>query len=126
MKEIKEGCNIFFKKEKLPMTLIAKTDRFGIATRYLDIESDYEIIWHEVERGKYQDIQEAYDALKNEIIYTYIDFEKEIKGDSDRLFCLYDYESKQSCIEAVNDMENGKHSISKRNFVELDIIRVEN
>lgn len=118
---LNEGQKIYFHKELLPMELIAKTKNFAVVVRALDLESDFELLAFEVERGAYYSSKEAYNDLKDQPIYSLLDFVKEKRGPSNLIFGLYDYWSKEDCQECVNALEKGEHELSERHGIELNI-----
>lgn len=119
--DLKEGQKIFFNNEPVPMELISRTERYGVVVRSLDIEADYELIYFQVERGAYSDTQEAYEELKNEPVYSLLDFQEEKKAPSNMIFCIYDFFSKKDCTQAAKDLESGGHELSRRHGVDLNI-----
>lgn len=120
-KELKEGQKVYFKGEGLPMELIARTSRYGVVVRSLDIEEDFSLISFEVERGSYFDSREAYEDLKGEPVYSLLDFDEERKAPTNLIFCMYDFWSKEECIKSVEDLEKGEHELSRRHGVDLQI-----
>lgn len=120
---LRSGQKIFFKGEGLPMELIAKNSRYGIVVRSLDIEEDYELIYFQVERGAYIDTQAAYEDLKTEAVYSLIDFLDFKKAPSNLIFAgdMYDFWSKEGCVDAIKDLKKGVHELSRRHGVDLNI-----
>ena len=119
--KLKEGQKIFFVGLKLPMELIARSERYAVVVRSLDIEDDYDLIYFEVERGAYSHTEEAYEALKDEAVYSLIDFQDEKKAPSNLIFNMYDFFSKKDCVKVVADLESGDIELSRRHGVDLNI-----
>lgn len=121
--QLTTGQKIFFIGEKTPMDLIAKNNRYGIVVRHLDIEDDYDLIYFQVERGAYFDTQSAYEDLKSEPVYSLLDFEEMKKAPSNMIFAgdLYDFWSKEGCVDAIVYLKHGKHELSRRHGVDLNI-----
>lgn len=120
-KELKEGQKVFFIGEKLPMELIAKTERYAVVVRSLDKKEDSDILDFEVRRGAYSTKKKAYEEFKNEPVYSLLDFKEGKRAPSNLIFNPYDFFSKEGCVEAVNDLENGTHELSRRNGCDLNI-----
>jgi hypothetical protein len=118
---LKAGQKLFFKGEGIPMELIARTKRYAVVVRSLDIEEDYDLIYFQVERGAYFDTKSAYEDLKDEPVYSLIDFKEGKKAPSNMVFCMYDFFSKKDCEKAVADLEKGEHELSTRHGAELNI-----
>lgn len=120
-KNLKEGLKIYFEGENLPMELIARTENYACVVRSLDIEEDYDLIYHEVERGSYYDTKEAYEDFKDDPVYSLLDFKNHKKAPTNRIFYTYDFWSKKDCKKACKDLEKEKHALSKRYGTELKI-----
>ncbi|WP_405329508.1 hypothetical protein [Leeuwenhoekiella sp. LLG6367-2.1] len=115
------GQKVFFKKENIPMELIARTDRYAVVVRNIDIEEDYELIYFEVERGAYYDTQEAFEAIKDFPVYSLLDFETETRAPSNLIFNPWDFWSKNDCVECLRELEKATHQLSTRNGEKLII-----
>ena len=115
------GQKIYFIGEGLPMDLIAKNNRYGVVVRSLDIDEDYELIYFQVERGAYFDTQKAFEALKDEPVYSLLDFKELKRAPSDLIFAgdLYDFWSKEGCVDAIKDLKKGEHGLSRRHGADL-------
>lgn len=120
-KKLESGTKLFFINESLPMEIIARSKRYAVCTRSLDLESDFELLAFEVERGAYFDSQSAWEALKDEVIYTIVDFQNKKRGPHNMIFNFYEFESKSDCQKCLKDMENGKIELSRRREVDLNI-----
>lgn len=117
--DLKPQDKIYFFAEAQPMTIRAINERYAVCTRYLDIDDDFELIWHEVERGAYPDVQTAYETIKVTPIYSLLDFEKMKKAPSDRLFNPFDYRLQEDCEKCLRELASGAHSLSRRRGVDL-------
>lgn len=94
--DIVVGCRIKFRREKRRYTVQARSDRFVICTKPLN--------------------------LYHSVLYTIIDFERGERGASDRLFPK-GFESREECVDRLGEMlrEENPVRVSRRNCVELDI-----
>lgn len=119
--KLKEGQKIFFTGEEIPMDLIARTERFGVVVRSLDIKEDFNLLMFEVERGAAHDSKQAYEENKGEPIYSLLDFEKEKRAPSNMIFNPYDYWSKEDCCKCVKALDDGEHELSRRHGIDLNI-----
>ena len=122
--KFKDGSKVLFKEENLPMEIIAHSDKYAVAMRDLDKNEDRELLEFKVKTGVYSSVHEAFDALKNEPVYTFIDAEEGVRGPSDRLFNGFDYYSKRGCENAIKALESGEIFISKRHRVSLNITEI--
>lgn len=120
-KKLTSGQKIYFKGEGIPMELIAKNNRYGVVVRSLDIEEDYDLIYFQVERGAYLDTELAYEDLKNDPVYSLLDFKENWRAPSNLIFCPYDFWSKESCIDCLIDLKKGIGELSRRHGTELNI-----
>ena len=116
-----ESHKIYFKGEKLPMELIARSKRYAVVVRALDIEEDYDLIYFEVERGAYFNTEEAFNAIKENPVYSLIDFQEEKRAPSNLVFNPWDFWSKEDCVECINELDKGSHQLSTRHGAELSI-----
>lgn len=120
-KKLKPGSKVFFYNEIPPMELIARSKRYAVVVRSLDIEADYDLLYFEVERGAHSTCQEALEFNKDNPIYSLIDFEKNRRGPSNLIFGLYDYWSKEDCEEVIKALEQNEIDISSRHGTHLNI-----
>ena len=118
---LKAGQKIYFKGEKIPMEIIARSKRYAVVVREIDTDEDFDLIYFEVERGAYLTVEAAYEALKPCPVYSLLDFEKMKRAPSNLVFNPYDFWSKKECELAIEDLENGEHELSKRHGTELNI-----
>lgn len=118
---LKESQKIYFVGEKLPMELIARTENYGVVVRSLDFKEDSDLLKFEIERGCAMNFQEAFDTNKDSPVYSLLDFQEEKRAPSNLVFCNYDFWSKKDCVQAVQDLENGVHELSRRHGTDLNI-----
>jgi hypothetical protein len=121
--DLKDGQKIYFIGEGIPMELIARSENYGCVVRSLDINEDFDLLYHRVEMGDYWDCKSALESLKNTPVYSLLDFREEKKAPSNLLFAgdIYDFWSKRGCRKACLDLERGKHELSRRNGCDLRI-----
>lgn len=120
-KYLKVGQDIFFKGEKLPMTLNALGERFAVCTRKLHRREDADLLHFEVERGAYNSFTEAYNELKDDLIYSCLDFESNRRAPHNIIFNCYDFRNQEDIDSLLKDLECGKAELSSRNYSELRI-----
>lgn len=120
-KNLKAGQKIFFKGEGISMELIARTERYAVVVRNLDIEEDYDLIYFEVERGAYYDTKEAFEAIKNQPVYSLLDFKEQKRAPSNLIFNPWDFWSKKDCVECLDELVKGNHELSTRHGADLNI-----
>lgn len=118
---LKEGQKVFFVNENLPMTIISRSDRYAVVVRSLDKKEDYKLLCFEVERCSYVNMDDAYQELKDEPVYSLLDFVEEKKAPSNYIFCPYNFFDKLDCVKAIKDLESGEHELSRRHGVDLNI-----
>lgn len=60
------------------------------------------------------------------VLYTIIDFDRNVRGEDNLIFSVYDYYSDEDCKQAMEDLINGEIEVSyKRNKnTKLDIVKV--
>lgn len=95
----KPGCRVWFQGETRPYRVRA-TDgvRFVVCTKPFN--------------------------PKRTVLYTVIDFERQVRGTEDLIFGL-GAETDQQCREMCARLTTGESKVSYRNFVPLDITRFE-
>lgn len=119
--KLHKGQNVFFIGEVLPMVVNAVNDNYAVCTRNLHRRHDADLLHHKVETAAYLSFSEAYNALKEEIVYTILDFHNKAKGPHNLVFNLYAFEEPESVEELLRDLEAGKVELSRRNSVALEI-----
>lgn len=113
------GGNISFINENLPYKIMAVSPRYAIVTRPFDRKEDDDLLAFEVERGASVSKKVAFEKIKNNVVYSILDFNENVKGPNNLIFSHYDYKSTEDCIKCIADLEEGKIEISHRNRVEL-------
>ena len=93
------GQKVFFAKEKRPYTVQACDERFAICTKPFN--------------------------LKQTVLYTIIDPERQVRGTENLIFCM-GFETTNDCQEALGRLQSGESEVSYRNWCHLDVVRVEN
>lgn len=117
--KLEPGNQIKFTNEFPYYNVMACNDRYAICTRKFDREHDYEFITHAVAMNAYSSEEAALDAMKDDTVYTIIDFDKNIRSPNDSIFNPYDYSVEQDCIKCLNDLISGECNLSRRNQTEL-------
>lgn len=116
---IKKGDSITFKEESLSYEVKAKSVRFAICVRKFDEKEDVELIDHEIITGAYLSKKEALKDLKDKVIYTIVDFKKQIRGSNNYIFNVYDYSKQEDIDKCLDDLKSGECEISRRNQIPL-------
>ena len=99
LKRIKAGDSVRLIGERIPYKVRCVGSRYAICTKPFN--------------------------LKHTVQYFIIDNKKEIRGPDDRVFCA-GYETKEQCIERLNELENGEMEVSKRRCLSIhDFYRME-
>lgn len=94
---MKVGDRIKFVEEKQKYTVRAIGERYAICTKPFN--------------------------LKKTVLYTIIDFEKNIRGTESLIFCM-GAETDEQCIEMLHRLETGVSEISFRNRISLRIEKI--
>jgi len=97
--KIEVWYKIKFKSEKQRYTVQACNDRWVICTKPFN--------------------------AKKTVLYTIIDFERDIRGTEDLIFCR-GFEDKKHCQEALERLKNGESEVSYRHWQKLDIEKIYN
>lgn len=92
------GDKIWFMREKWPYKVRSCDERFVICTKPFN--------------------------PKKTVLYTIIDLKENIRGTENLIFCE-GFETDEDCNEALVRLQSGETELSSRNYVELDIIRIE-
>jgi hypothetical protein len=116
---IKVNDFITFSEEKLPYMVKAVKGKFAICTRKLDKKEDDNLLQYKVDMDAYCTKKQAFDDLKNEVVYTIIDFERMKRGRNDFIFNPYDYKDQEDIDKCMLNLLSGKCKLSKRNEIEL-------
>lgn len=118
---LKKNQTVYFIGESIPMKVLAVSERYAVCVRKLDKSEDRDLLEFEVKQGARLSIKDAYDNLKENPVYTILDFQEQIRGSDNYVFGMYDYFDGKDCQAAINDIESGGMEISHRNSVQLNI-----
>lgn len=121
MNKLKIDQNVYFTGEKLPMKVMALSDRFAVVSRKLNRTEDADLIRHQVEMGAFENFTDAYNDMKGKPVYSLLDFEEMIKAPDNLVFGRYDYFDQSQCQDAVISLVDGQMELSERNRAELKI-----
>lgn len=121
---IKVGDKIKFKDEVLQYDIKAFNGRYAICTRKLHRRHDADLLHHKVSMNAYASFTEAYNALKDNAVYTIIDFKNVVRSSDDSVFGVYDYSVQQDIDECLESLKLGNTSLSKRAMIKLEIEKV--
>lgn len=119
--KLKEGQVVYFKSDSLPYNLIARSERYAVCTRELDLEEDKPLLEFEVTRGAYASVEAAYNALKGDLVYSILDFLQLERGPHNIIFNAYDFRNPADCKKLIEALKKGECEISRRNHCNLDI-----
>lgn len=99
--KLNKGDSVWFAAGTKPFKVRAANDRFAICTQ-------------------------PYNFKPKTVIYTIIDFERNVRGLDDMVFGIYSYYTDEECEAALQDLITGTMGVSYRTSknVELDIIKV--
>ena len=99
--KLKKGDKVWFLNNKKAFTVRACNDRFAICTQ-------------------------PYNLRPQTVVYTIIDFERNVRGMDNYVFGLYDYYSDEDCEQALKSLISGEMEVSYRRgkYVELDIYKI--
>ena len=99
MGSLSKGDKVWFANKKKPYKVRACNDRFAICTQ-------------------------PYNFKPHTVIYTIVDFERNVRGMDNYVFGIYDYYSDEDCEQALQELISNEMEVSYRNYVELDITKV--
>lgn len=116
-----KGNKITFQEDKLPYTIMATSKRYAVASRNLNKREDAEILHQLVKMSAYASFTEAYEANKENPVYSIIDFKNKIRSTDDLIFGLYDYFNEHDCKCVIDSLERRTLKLSHRNKTELNI-----
>ena len=99
--KLNKGDSVWFAAGRKPFKVRAANDRFAICTQ-------------------------PYNFKPKTVIYTIIDFERNVRGLDNMVLGIYSYYNDEECVAALQDLINGTMEVSYRTSknVELDIIKV--
>lgn len=99
---------IKFKDEKLPYKVRARSDRYMVCTREIDLDEDADLL------GKYPK-----DKLKEMCIYTIVDKQADKRSTTNRIFEFTDFTKDKECGKLMLELIRGEVELSRRNAVDL-------
>lgn len=95
---IKVNDKVYFSSEKAPYTVKAFDGRYAICTKPYN--------------------------FKKTVMYTIVDFKKDKRSTNNLVFNIYDYKVQKDIDQCLKDLRSGEIELSRRNSVDLDIIKV--
>ncbi len=95
--KLNKGQLVWFDGESMPYEVRANDEKFAICTKPFE--------------------------AKKIVIYTIVNFEKEIRGTENLVFCM-GFETTEDCEDALVRLQKGESEISRRNSVILDITKI--
>lgn len=113
--QLEKGMKVYFISEKLPMEVKAINENFAICTRKLNRRQDASLLHYQVEMSAYLSFKEAYESLKDEKVYTIIDFRKNIRGAHNLIMGGCDFDNDYSMEQFLYVLDKGDVEISYRN-----------
>lgn len=115
MTQLELNKKVFFNGEKLPMNVRAFNEMYAICSRPINRREDADMIKREVEMGAYGTFTEAWEANKDNYIYSILDLKEMVKGSDNLVFGRYNYSIERDCKKALNALMKGGIEISHRN-----------
>ena len=99
--ELNKGDSVWFSTSKKSFKVRECNDRFAICTQ-------------------------PFNLRPKTVLYTIIDFDRDVRGEDNLIFSVYDYYSDEDCKQAMEDLISGEIEVSyKRNKnTILDIVKV--
>lgn len=99
--ELNKGDRVWFSTSKKSFKVRECNDRFAICTQPFNLQP-------------------------KTVLYTIIDFDRDVRGEDNLIFTVYDYYSDEDCKRAMEDLMSGEIEVSyKRNKnTILDIVKV--
>lgn len=122
--EIKAKGVIYFKEENLPYKIVGFNGRFAICTRRLNRRHDADMLKQRVEMQAYLSFTNAYNDLKNEPIYSIVDFDNAQRGPHNLVFNPYDFKEEYCIKNCLRDLKSGKTELSGRYTIQLNISKI--
>lgn len=119
--ELEKDMLVYFIGEKLPMKVKAVNENFAICTRKLNKRQDAYLLHRQVETGAYFSFTEAYNNKKEEMIYTIIDFKKNIRGAHNLIMGGCDFKDEKEMQDFLIELESGEVEISYRNRCDYNL-----
>ncbi|GAB0156211.1 hypothetical protein CHRYSEOSP005_14750 [Chryseobacterium sp. Alg-005] len=121
MNTLRKNQRVYFIGENLPYEVKAASNRYAIVTRDFDKKEDDDLLAFEVKRGASPSKKEAYNRLKDNPVYSIIDFQENWKAPNNLIFNHYDYSKQKDIDECLKDLESGEVELSKRHGCVLNI-----
>lgn len=118
---LKKGIDIYFVGEKIPMKVMASNERYAICSRKFHRREDAGIVKSRMEMGDYYSFKQGYEDLKDETVYTILDFDLNWKAPHSSYGHDYDFQNEESCNKCLADLMSGEIELSRRNHVILNI-----
>ena len=99
--DLNKGDSVWFSTSKKSFKVRECNDRFAICTQ-------------------------PFNLRPKTVLYTIIDFDRDVRGEDNLIFSVYDYYSDEDCKQAMEDLMSGEIEVSyKRNKnTILDIVKV--
>ena len=99
--DLNKGDSVWFSTSKKSFKVRECNDRFAICTQ-------------------------PFNLRPKTVVYTIIDFDRDVRGEDNLIFTVYDYYSDEDCKQAMEDLMSGEIEVSyKRNKnTILDIVKV--
>jgi hypothetical protein len=121
-KKLNQGQEVYFIGEKAPMILNEINENYAICTRSIHRRHDADILKDKVEMGGYCTFTEAYNDLKDSLIYSILDFKNNIKGPHNSWgYGIEKKTLKKDAKEILKALESNEIEISRRNSCQLNI-----
>lgn len=98
--KLNKGDKVWFSKSKKPYKVRASNERFAICTQ-------------------------PYNFKPQTVVYSIVDFARNVRGVDNLVFGIFDYYTDKDCQEALEMLASGEMEVSWRNYVELDITRID-
>jgi hypothetical protein len=121
VQKLKQGQKVFFTNETLPYEVKAVSERYAIVSRKLHRREDAGLLHHQVEMSAYSTFTEAFNANKENPVYSICDFKENVKAPHNLIFGNFDYFDSEDCKKAIETLEIGEMELSHRNRAELNI-----
>jgi len=119
--KLKQNQKVFFKNENLPYNVMAVSEQYAVVSRKLDKIVDDNLLLFEVKRGSYPTEEIAFNANKENPVYSILDFKNNIKAPHNKVFNDFDMFKVEDCQNLINSLEKGETELSHRNRVDLFI-----
>lgn len=119
--ELNKEMLVYFIGEKLPMKVKAVNENYAICTRKLNKRQDADLLHRQVETGAYFSFMEAYKDQKEEMIYTIIDFKKNIRGAHNLIMGGCDFKDEKEMQDFLIELESGEVEISYINRCDYNL-----